>query len=367
MKETRVGIIGYGAMGQHHANVWSGIPDVWVAAVVDPVEELRREAKAKWGCNVFKSMEGMFKFEKSALDVVIVATHVPMHHTQVLSAIRHGCHVVCEKPMAATLQECDDMVAMARNADVRLAIHHQSIFSRAFRDARDRIASHEIGDLQVMRAYGKGRIACSDLMEIAGHLTHGMCYLAGADPIRVWGDVTSQGRDVTFKDVARVQDLYPAGRDSGMGAGDRMFGFYKFANGARGELQLTMVDDPPSTFNEQRVCGYYIDVFGTAERLRLYLPRVLFRNKSPLDDQARQETPWDEVNPDYRNDKDPVLTSYFADDFLCAIAEKRDPMVPGSDGVKVMETTLGIYRAHLLGSSLPIPLTARAHPFIYHA
>ena len=365
--DERVGIIGYGAMGQHHANVWSGIPGVRVAAVVDPVQTLRTKARAQWGCSVFKSVEDMFKFKKSSLDVVIVATHVPLHHAQVLKAIQHNCHVVCEKPMALTLKECDEMVAMARNADVRLAVHHQSIFSSAFKDAQYRITSGAIGDLQVMRAYGKGRVACSDLMEIAGHLTHGMRFLAGADPIRVYGDVTMQGRDVIFRDAVCVQDLYPEGRDSGVGAGNRMFGFYKFSNGARGELQLTMVNNAPSTFNEQRVCGYYIDIFGSAERLQLYLPRILFRNTSPLDDLTKQATPWEEVNPEYRNERDPHLTRLFAEDFFRAIDEKRDPIVSGSDGRMAMEMTLGIYRSHLLGSSLPIPLTARSHPFIYHA
>lgn len=363
MDDIRVGIIGYGMMGKHHAEVWSKIPGVRIAAVTDVLEERLDEAARTYGSKTYISGLTMISTFRD-LNVIIIASHVPDHWLDAVVAIGEGRHVVCEKPMALTLKECDEMVADAERKGVTLAVHHQSIFSRAFREAKRQIASGEIGKLQLLRAYGKGRIACSDLMEIAGHLVHGMQYLAGSRPVMVYGDVSVNGRDVKISDKAFIMNLYPEGRDSGYGAGDRILGFYKFANGVRAELQLTTLDNAPTTFGENRQYGYYIDVFGSKKRLQLYLPRVLFVNASPLDDHAaKNNTEWKEPYPEFREDRDPVLTRLFAEDFLSAIKEKRDPIVSGKDGLMVMEMTLGLYASHFKEAPLAIPLANRNHPF----
>ncbi|MDP3772017.1 MAG: Gfo/Idh/MocA family oxidoreductase [bacterium] len=361
MATLRVGIVGYGRMGKHHAEVFSRIKGVEISAVVDPADDLQKQACETYQCAVFDDIDGMLT-QRERPDIVVIATHSPLHHEQTVRALFAGCHIICEKPMADSLQECDDMVNMARLKGLKLAVHHQSVFSRAFARAWRMIVSGEIGELCLLRAYGKGRVACSDVKEIGGHLTHGMRYLAGGEVTEVYGDVTCEGRSVTSEDARRVQELYPEGRDSGVGAGDRMFGYYKFTNGVRAELQLALLDEAPATYNESRIFGYYIDVFGTKERLQLYLPHTLFRNRSPYDDWARGATSWEEVDPNFRNDQDPLLTRLFIEDFIKAIQKDRDPRVSGREGRIAMEMTLGITRAHLAGISLAIPLTDRRHP-----
>ncbi len=360
-KEQRVGIIGYGRMGQHHAEVWSQIPGVKIAGVAEPLGECRRSAKTRHGCKVFSDSYQMLDIIRP--DIAIIATHVPLHAQHVRFALLYDCHVVCEKPMACTLLQCDAMIAEARRRNVKIAIHHQSIFSRAFATANEMIVSGTIGELQMMRAYGKGRIACSDLMEIGGHLVHGMRYLAAAEPTSVYGDVTIKGMPMRREDAKCVQDLYPAGRDSGIGAGDRMIGLYTFANGMRGELYLSQTDGAPSTYNEDRNFGYYIDIFGSRERLQLYLPRVLFRNRSPYDDLSKAATPWEEINQDFRNDRDPILTRIFAEDFLRSIEDDTKPVISGTDGRITMEMIIGIYASHFAGKPLAIPLQDKSDLF----
>ncbi|MEK9195448.1 MAG: hypothetical protein AAB975_03665, partial [Patescibacteria group bacterium] len=220
-----------------------------------------------------------------------------------------------------------------------------------------------IGELYAIKAYGKGRIACSDLMEIAGHLLHLMWCFVGSPVIEVFGDVTYKGKSVTIDDAVRVQDLYSEGRDSGLGAGDRMFSYYKFSSGVRGELHLAHMQDAPSTFGENRNFGYFLELCGTAGRMQLYLPRVLFFNSSPYDDLAKGATPWVEVDPSLREEKDPILIGRANRQFLSAIKENKNPVVSGSMGRLVMEMTLGVYASHLAGRPLPFPLVDRRHPF----
>lgn len=364
-KRVRVGIIGYGMMGKMHQQVWSAIPEAKVVAITDIAEAQRSEAEEFGLAMVYDDAEKMFTHH--ILDIVVVATHARLHAKHVRSALLHGCHVICEKPMGLSLLQCDAMIAEARRRNLKLAINHQSIFSRAVMVVEQKIKAGDIGDLYAIKAYGKGRIACSDLMEIAGHLLHLMWHFAEGVVTEIFGDVTYKGRPVTIDDAVRVQDLYPEGRDSGIGAGDRMFGYYKFSNGIRGELHLDALSGAPDTFTEKlgdsRKYGYYIELCGTVGRMQLYLPRVLFFNSSPYDDLSKSATPWTEVNPDLRKDVDPVLIAALNCDFLAAIAQDRNPMVSGDIGRTVMEMTLGIYASHLAGRPLALPLANRAHPF----
>lgn len=365
---TNVGIVGYGMMGEMHAKVWSGMPDVRIVSIAEPREDRQRCISETYpSCVVFSDIREMMLVCGPEMDIVVVATHVVNHHHDVMHALRRTCHVICEKPMAQTLEECDEMVAEARWRKLKLAINHQSIFSRAVMVAEQKIQAGDIGELYAIKAYGKGRIACSDLMEIAGHLLHLMWYFANGAVTEVLGDVTYKGKPITLEDAVRIRDLYPEGRDSGIGAGDRMFAYYKFSSGVRGELHLAALEGAPDTFTEKlgdsRNYGYFIELCGTAGRMQLYLPRVLFFNSSPYDDLAKNKTPWIEIDPSLREEKDPVLMRRFNEQFLAAIREEKDPVVSGNLGRAIMEMMLGIYDSHFDGRPSGFPLLDRRHPF----
>lgn len=363
-KTVSVGIAGFGMQGKHWAAVLSGMPEVQVAAIAEPRAERLEEAARQCACALFDGVEGMLKHTPT-LDIFVCATHVPLHREQVVRVIEERrCHVICEKPIACTLQECDDMVEAAERAGVKLAIHHQGHFARAVSELKRKIAAGDIGELYLARGYGKGRFFMSDVMEIGGHLVELILDVVGGEPCEIYGDVTWQGRDVNIHDVVRVQDLYPEGRDSGFGAGDRGFARIKFAGSpVRAELHLTQLEGSPNTFNEERNYGYFVEFMGTAGRMELYLPRTLFFNPSPLGDLAKGATPSTEVNPDFRHDRDPVLTRLFMEDFLAAIKEGREPCVSGRVGRSVMEVTLGMASAALAGHPIKLPHVNRKHPF----
>lgn len=357
-----IGIVGYGMMGKMHADAWAHIPGATIVAIAEPIIEKHSEIRQTHTCSVFPNILKMIEHGLRP-DIVVVATHAPRHLSDTLLALQAGCHVICEKPMALTLGECDIMVAEAKRRNLKLAINHQSIFSRAVMVAEQKINAGSIGKLYAIKAYGKGRIACSDLMEIAGHLLHLMRHFAKGEVTEVFGDVTYKGKPITLEDVARVQDLYPEGRDSGYGAGDRMFGYYKFSSGVRGELHLAQMDNAPLTFGEDRNFGYFLELCGTAGRMQFYLPHALFFNPSPYDDLAKNATPWIEINPSLREEKDPILIRRFNERFLFAISEDKDSLVSGDIGRIVMEMTLGVYASHFAGRPLSVPLVDRRPPF----
>jgi len=80
------------------------------------------------------------------VDAVYVATPVRLHAEQTIAAAEAGKHVLCEKPMAMDVAECDRMIAACRASDVRLGVAYYRRFYPAVRRAADILASGEIGE-----------------------------------------------------------------------------------------------------------------------------------------------------------------------------------------------------------------------------
>ncbi len=83
--------------------------------------------------------------QSSEVDAVLVTTPNAMHLQDVLLALRHGKHVLCEKPMGVSADECRQMVEAARKASVLLGVAQVFRFEDSTRRLRERLASGEIG------------------------------------------------------------------------------------------------------------------------------------------------------------------------------------------------------------------------------
>lgn len=357
----KVAIIGYGRMGEIHAEVWASIPEARLVGIADADVKRRYIANARitqHECGVYEAPEQVLSAEKPEL--AVVATPAPAHAAHAIEAILAGCHVICEKPMALDLEEADRMVSTARRHGRVLAVHHQTVFTNAVQRALAMIAAGEIGDLYYVEGWCKGRPAPYDLMEVGGHVLHLMRYFAGGEASEVFGDAAHMGRLLNRGDVRPLETLYPAGRPMGIGGGDYLFGYYRFARGVRGILRLKTL---PGESNEYMA----VELHGTKGRLRIHQTSTgrLFRKPTPHDDFATLH--WQEVDPAEIWDPDPRWIApmrRFAEDVIAAIREERPPKVSGDDGRAVLEMALGIYASHFAGEPLLLPLKERTHPLL---
>ncbi|MFQ6134029.1 MAG: Gfo/Idh/MocA family protein, partial [Armatimonadota bacterium] len=112
---VRVGIVGAGFMGNTHAQCYQLIPKATLVGVADPVAKSRKQFAAQYGCEAYDTLEDMLAADVDAVDI---CTPTFLHAEQTVAAARAGKHIVCEKPMALTLRECDRMIAAARKARV---------------------------------------------------------------------------------------------------------------------------------------------------------------------------------------------------------------------------------------------------------
>jgi predicted dehydrogenase len=131
MSKYNVGLIGFGGIGHVHAAEYLTNPQTRLTAIADI-----DESKLKGGAlninlgtgtaidisnlNTYASAEEMLAAEQ--LDIVDVCVPTDQHADCAIKALAAGCHVLCEKPMARTLEQADAMIAAARSADRKLMI-----------------------------------------------------------------------------------------------------------------------------------------------------------------------------------------------------------------------------------------------------
>lgn len=358
-------------MGASHARAWAGIPEAEISAIVDRSEEQISAAKKLYGCRAFQDTEEMLA--SVPLDIVVVATQAQYRLAPVLAAIEHGCHVICEKPMAINLEDADKMIDAAERKGVTLAVHHEHILIPAVAKAEEMIRQGAIGDLYFMEGLAKGRPAPYELMEEAIHMLHMMRYFAKSEVAWCFGHIEEKGRDVAEKDLRPLADFYPMGRSTGgVGAGDYIFGYYRFANGVCGALHLKNLE---RTSNEYAAVEFH----GTKGRIKIHFSNNysssgrLFYKSTPQDDFSTLK--WQEIDVGYRRDFikkffyrifggppkpfTTVAARRFAREFLSALKGGRNPKVTGEDGRAALEMALGIYDSHFEKLPKALPLKSR--------
>jgi UDP-N-acetyl-2-amino-2-deoxyglucuronate dehydrogenase len=120
-KKVRIGIIGLG-IGMRHASSFAQVPEAEMVAMADPAPNrlgtTPEEFCAHYGAKYYA--DGFEMIEKEGLDAVAICTNPKLHLPFVEAAARKGLHVLMEKPMAGTVEDCDRMIEACRRAGVVL-------------------------------------------------------------------------------------------------------------------------------------------------------------------------------------------------------------------------------------------------------
>jgi Predicted dehydrogenases and related proteins len=129
---VEVGVIGVGTLGQHHARLYASLPGVRLVGVCDLRPEVGQAVAARYGVAYFAHWEDL------AERVAAVSVAVPTRDHCALSValLSRGKHVLVEKPIAATLEEAEQMVSAAERAGAILQVGHLERFNPALQAAR---------------------------------------------------------------------------------------------------------------------------------------------------------------------------------------------------------------------------------------
>ncbi|MDP3250495.1 MAG: Gfo/Idh/MocA family oxidoreductase [Hydrogenophaga sp.] len=147
----RIGVIGLGRAFSLMVPTFARDPRVQIVAGFDPRDEPRRRLALDFGAATYDQAEALCG--DPAVEAVYVASPHQFHAEHVKMAARHGKHVLVEKPMALSLEECDAMISACTDAGVTLIVGHCHSFDTPYLHTRAMIGSGKFGMARMIHAF----------------------------------------------------------------------------------------------------------------------------------------------------------------------------------------------------------------------
>lgn len=341
MSKVKIGIIGAGNIAQSaHIPAYLKRDDVELTAVCDINEERAKEVAARYGIPRYTTkIEEITAMDN--IDGVSVCTNNNAHCAAAVAAARAKMHILCEKPMAMTVEEAEKMTKEAKDNGIIFMMGFVNRFRADTKLLKEFAEKGKFGDIYYSRAVVLRRRGTplgwfTDLKKSGGgpvidigvHVIDLAWYLMGKPkPISVTGTTYSKIGDYKTKGVSRwvafdTDDLVFETEDSAAG-------FIRF------EDNKTMSFDVSWAINAKSV-GSHAQIFGSKAGAKT----------SPLEIYSEEE--------DYLMDSTPIIREEnpFENEinhFIQCVKEKTQPLSPPSDGYYIQKILNGIYESARLG------------------
>ncbi len=344
---VRVGLIGCGKVGSIHAAALKSIPEANFVAACDANSDRAGAFADKYGVKPFTDLSAMLK----EVEAVIIGTPHPLHAEPAIRAAEAGVHVLVEKPMAATVADCDAMLAAAKQSGIVLGVISQRRFFEPVQRIKAAIDAGKIGKpslgVFIMYSWREPSYYTSDpwrgkwdtegggvLVNQSPHQLDILLWLLGpaAEVSGYWANVNHPNVEVDDTAVANI----------------------RFKNGGLGSV-ITSVSQRPGIFTKVHIHGSNGSSVGVeTDRGATFIAGVSAISEPPLTD--LWTVPGEEQLLSSFQEEDRAAFSavdatvhYHAlqiRDFVQAIQQKRQPLVSGEDGRAVVELFSAIYRSN---------------------
>lgn len=341
MTDVGIGIIGSGFMGRTHAATVTGyLEGARLVAIAGGTRapHLARE----YGADAEPSVARLL--ERPDVHAVLISTPNVEHAEQAIQAAEHGKHILLDKPMATTLEDCDRILDATRRSGVTLMIMFTQRFRVCNREAHRLIREGAIGQVTMIREsiLNSGGLDAlppwqRDPINSGTFLAHG---IHNIDRIR-W----LSGQEVASV-AALVQREGPSGNETSTMA------LLGLTGGAMATVwESWAVPEPgfPQSASSSWVVGeegiLKLDAYGELQLGRAGQWTVVARQQ-PIDWQGQGML-------------DPVrLEAYLAQhqEFVNSVREGRRPSVPGEEGRAAVEVALAAYQSAAGGVTVKLPL-----------
>jgi predicted dehydrogenase len=357
-------IIGCGRIGEREASAIVSMPDVRLVAVADIGPAFRDKALRMGGtydCDVVHNWRHLVT--RKDVDIIVVSTPNNFHKEISIEAMLHGKHVICEKPLATTLEDAEQILLTAHAQGVRLVtnfnhrLHDHNLAAKQIVDqgliGRPVFIRGRIGHGRFILGTSPtqpGRFLCQDTWymdsEQAGggtvidngvHLFDLARWFMDDEFVEVKGGVTRN------LDLCKDQSDGSPASPVPIECEDNGFGLYKTADGRTAALHSSWVQWK----------GYlYLEVFGTHgfvvidnDEIRGHVSYGVFdRHGAPITEKV-EVPPLLKPDPSWRRQ---------IQSFVSALRENREPTSNGYDGLQALRMVHALYRSALSNKAEPI-------------
>ena len=349
----KTALIGCGRISFKHIEGFADNSDkLTLTALCDPVEERAKEKESEYRNNFPAAKTLIFTDYREMLsklkpDIVTIATESGKHPEIAIDCLNAGCHVICEKPMALSTKDADNMIAAAKNNSKKLAVCFQNRFNAPIQRLRSALEAGRFGkvlhgmvqirwnrnDAYYAEAPWRGTWE-QDGGTLMNQCTHGidlLQWMMGEDAVRVHAQTRRFLRPIEAEDFGAA--------------------IVEFRNGSIGIIEGS-ADVFPKNINET------LSIFGEKGSV---VVGGLAVNKMETwrfsDAQSVGDLEEKVLNP---NEKDPPTVYGFGHsalfkDFAEAIENNREPAVNGEKGKKALELILAIYKSQKTGLPVDLP------------
>jgi UDP-N-acetyl-2-amino-2-deoxyglucuronate dehydrogenase len=343
-KDFRLALAGCGRISVNHFDAIAKVDGLSVSAVCDSVEERAKAAGEKLGVPWFTSYEKML--EKAPCEVVTIATPSGLHPAQGILAAKAGKHVVCEKPMAITLESADDLVHACDVAKVHLFVVKQNRLNATVQLLKRALDKGRFGRLYMANSTvrwarpqeyydqapwrGTWEFDGGAIMNQASHYVDLFQWLVG--PVE----------SVVAKTATMARKI--EAEDSGAAV-------MRFRNGAIGVLEVTMLAFPRNLEGSFTLLGERgsVKLGGTA------VNRIETWQFADYDDDDKLVEAANTAPPSvYGFGHEPYYRNV-----LKVLRGEAAADTDGRSGRKSLELILGIYESAKTGREVPLPLASR--------
>ncbi len=330
MDVVNIGFVGTGGIARSHARGLSAVPQARIAAAADVSDAAVQDfAAANDVPRVYADYRHVL--DNPAMDAVIICLPHALHAEAAIAAAQAGKHVLCEKPLAVSVAECDAVIGACRDANVNLMVGHTHRFIHEHTRAVELMAAGAIGQVlhihdSIIGATRHKDLGWRGVPALAGGGVFMDNGVHSADRLRWW-----VGSEVTA--ITATVGHYGArteGEDHGVA-------HLAFANGVTATMEISLIAPPP--LGRCRAV-----VTGADGAMEIATWRHL---KVATADAEEWET---HTFPQNR--------SQFAredGEFVASILENRQPLVTGEDGKRAVAIVQGIYAASESGQRVCLP------------
>ena len=212
-KKLGICIIGCGFMGQTHARGWAAVPEAQIIAVVDLSPERSQALARQFACDHYTDFRDAIKLPD--INVISVCVPTNLHAEVTIAAAGLGLHVLCEKPIALTLDHADEMIAAAQENQVKLGLGFMRRHSSVVADLKARLASGKMGrpvlyhasdvrELRPKRVMHDAKVNGGPVIDMAVHLIDLWNTIFDSSPVSVTAQGLTIGR--ARPEIAHIKD-----------------------------------------------------------------------------------------------------------------------------------------------------------------
>jgi predicted dehydrogenase len=144
MSKIKFAVIGYGNIGKRHVHHIIAHPEAELVAICDIPEKTIEEESLQ---SIKRYTDINIMLQEIDTDVINVCTPNYLHHPHTISALNAGFHVVCEKPMAISSAECEDMIETAKKTDKTIFVVKQNRYNEPVQQVKSLLQDGTLGNI----------------------------------------------------------------------------------------------------------------------------------------------------------------------------------------------------------------------------